>query len=61
MSFQLIVFANIKITISGTTVPLYEFTAKQPKKELELGVKMFLEKSTTIRDGPVESTETRKR
>ena len=42
VSFLLIVYAIIKITIRGTTVSLYKFAAKQPKKELELGVKIFL-------------------
>ena len=32
--FQSIVYAIIKITIRGTTVPLYEFVAKQPKKNI---------------------------
>ena len=41
-------------------MPLYEFAAKQPKK-LKLGVKNFLQKLTTIRDGPVKSAETKKR
>ena len=34
VSFQLIVHAIIKITIRGTTVPLYEIAAKQPKNKL---------------------------
>ena len=36
---QLIVYAIMKITIKGTTVPLYEFDAKQPKKEQTRGKK----------------------
>ena len=42
LQFQLIVYAIIKITRRGTTVPLYEFAAKQPIKEHKLGVKNFL-------------------
>ena len=34
-SFQSIVYAIIKITRRGTIVPLYEFAAKQPKKNLK--------------------------
>ena len=30
--FQLIIYAIIKITIRGNTVPFYKFAAKQPKK-----------------------------
>ena len=30
--FQLIVYAYIKITLRGTTLPLYEFVAKQPSR-----------------------------
>ena len=58
MSFQLIIYTIIKITIRGTTVPLYEFVAKQAKKNIE--VKNFRKKLSTSRDGPVKSTETRK-
>ena len=36
VSFQLIVYAIIEITIRGTTVHLYEFAAKQPKKDHKL-------------------------
>ena len=32
----------IKSTIRGTIVPLYEFAAKQPKKEHKLEVKKIL-------------------
>ena len=42
LQFQLIVYAIIKMTRRGTTVPLYELAAKQPKKEYKLGVKNFL-------------------
>ena len=42
LQFQLIVFAIIKMTGRGTTVPLYEFAAKQPKKEYKLEVKNYL-------------------
>ena len=42
LQFQLIVYAFIKITRRGTTLPLYEFAAWQPKKEHKLGVKNFL-------------------
>ena len=41
LQFQLIVYAIIKTTKRGTTVPLYECAAKQPKKEHKLGVKNF--------------------
>ena len=44
MSFQLIVYAFVKITIKGTTVPLYEFATKQPKKEHKLVVKNLYKK-----------------
>ena len=33
LHFQLIVYAIIEVTIRGTTVPVYEFAAKQPKKK----------------------------
>ena len=59
-SFQLIIYAIIEINIRSTTIPLYKFAAKQPKKEHKLGVKFFLEKLSTSREGPVKSTETRK-
>ena len=39
LQFHLIVYVIIKITRSSTTVPLYEFAAKLPKKEHNLGVK----------------------
>ena len=42
LQFQLIVYAIIKITRRGTTEPLYEFAAKQLKKQHKLGVKIFL-------------------
>ena len=32
VSSQLIVYANIEITIRGTNLPIYEFAAKQAKK-----------------------------
>ena len=32
LQFQLIIYAIIKITKRGTSIPLYEFAAKQPKK-----------------------------
>ena len=41
LQVQLIVYAIIKITRRGTTVPLYEFADKQPKKEYKLGGKKF--------------------
>ena len=44
--------------MKGTTVILYKFAAKQRKKEYKLGVKVSV-KLTTIRDGVVQSTETR--
>ena len=34
LQFQLIVYAVIKITRRGTTVPLYEFATKHPKKNI---------------------------
>ena len=33
-NFQLIVYAIINITKSGTAVPLYKFVAKHPKKRI---------------------------
>ena len=59
VSFQLIVYTVIKITIRGTstTVFLYEFAVKQPEKEHKLGVKIFLSKLGASRAGPVKSTE----
>ena len=36
INFQLTVYAFIKIIIRGTTVPHYEFAAKQPRKEHKL-------------------------
>ena len=42
VSFLLTVYAIIKITIRGSTVPLHEFAAKQPKEENKLEVKNFL-------------------
>ena len=42
VSFQLIAYAIVKITTKDTTLPLYEFAAKQPKKEPSLEVKNFL-------------------
>ena len=44
--------------LSGTTVLLYKFAAKQ-KKAHKLGVKNFLEKLRTTRDGLVKGTEKR--
>ena len=41
MSFQLIVSAIIEVSIRGTTVVLYEFAAKQRKKNLNLGLKFL--------------------
>ena len=35
--FQLIIYAFIKMTIRGTTLLLYEFGAKQPKKNKNQG------------------------
>ena len=60
VSFQLIVDAIIKITIRRTTVHLYEFPAKQAKKEPKLWLKNLRSKLNTIRDGAVKRTETRK-
>ena len=60
VSFQLIVYSTIKITERGTAMPLYEFNAKQPRKELKNRGKIFFRKMATIRDGPIISTETRK-
>ena len=37
VSFQLIVYAIVKINIKDTTAPLYEFAAKQPKKDINYG------------------------
>ena len=51
MSFQLIVYAIIKITIRGTTGPVYEFVTKQPKKEHELGVKIMLKNQAQVEMG----------
>ena len=34
-------YAIIQITWQGTTIPLYEFATKQPKKEHKLEVKIF--------------------
>ena len=34
--------SSVKMTRRGTTVPVYEFDAKHPKKEHKLGVKDFL-------------------
>ena len=59
MSFQLIVYTIVKITIKDTTISLYKFAAKQLKKEHKLGVKNFLEKLNTSKDWPVKGTETR--
>ena len=59
---QIIVYAItcIKITMKGTTVPLYEFAAKQPKKGHKLGANFFLQKLSTSKERPIKSTETRK-
>ena len=59
MFFQLIAYATIIITTRGTTVPIYELAAKQPKKEHKLGVRNFLSRLSTSKDEPVKSTETR--
>ena len=48
LQFQLIVYAIIKITRRGTTVPLYELAAKQPKKEHKLGVKDFCKNEVRV-------------
>ena len=34
LSIKFIVYAILKITRKGTTVPLYEFAARQPKKNI---------------------------
>ena len=47
-----------KISSLGTTVPLYEFAAKQQKKEYKLGVKKFSLKISASREVPEKSTET---
>ena len=60
MQFELIDYAIIQITGRGTTVPLYELAAKQPKRDFELRVKNFLYKFSVSKDGPEKSTETRK-
>ena len=44
LQFRLIVYVIIKITRRGTTVHLYVFAAKQPKKEHKLGLKIFVSK-----------------
>ena len=41
LQLQLIVYDIIKITRRGIRVPLYELTAKQPRKEDKLGVKLL--------------------
>ena len=60
MAFQFKVYAIIKITLRGTTIPLCEFAAKQPKKEPKLGVEFSCKKLSTSRVGPVKCTEIRK-
>ena len=52
LQFQLIVYAIIKETRRGTTVPLFELAAKQLNKEYKLGVKIILLKLSASRDGP---------
>ena len=42
----------IKTTIRGTTIPLYVFAGKQPKKEHKVGVNFLGEKLSASRDGP---------
>ena len=55
--FQLVVYANIKITsIKRNTLPLYGFLPSS-KKQHKPGVK-FARNLTTTRDGPVIRTET---
>ena len=44
--------------MKGTTVPLYEFAAKQPKKNQNWGIKIFRKNLTRIMDWPEKSTET---
>ena len=50
VAFQLIAYDIVKISIRDAIVPLYEFAAKQPKKEHKLGGKNFLEKLSTSKD-----------
>ena len=45
--------------LRDTTVLVNEFAVKQQEKEYKLGVKKFLQRLTTSRDGPVKSTNTR--
>ena len=53
MQYQSIVYAIIKITRRGTTVPLYEFAAKQPEKEDKLSFKIFpIKIKSEYRNGP---------
>ena len=45
--------------LRGTIVLLNEFAAKQQKRDHKLEGNSFCKKTTTSRDGPVKSPETR--
>ena len=60
LQFQLIIYVIVKITRRDTTIPVYEFAAKQPRKEHKLGVVRYVKRPHTTCSFRVMSVSTHK-